>query len=196
MIPAHCPRIFRFLDVFFRFWTGAWHLQGGGKVENCLHDTSTLSQNSFFPRFWPECSKIRCVQKPNAHRVPFWRGGPPLLFQHHPAKRCRWRLKLQEAQRTLRGCTSLMGSISEHGFPKIRQGLGWGKWGSARESLKKGSRLNWSKGSGLNEPSGSPLPIQRVTHHFAIVLEGWLPEVNGSEKPQGEVWADLKIGGP
>ena len=50
---------------------------GGGKVENCLHDPSTLSH--FFKkisqvfRFWPECSKIRCVQKPNAHRVPFCR---------------------------------------------------------------------------------------------------------------------------
>ena len=42
-------------------------------MENCLHDTSTLSQNPFYPRFWPECSKIRCVQKPNAHRVPFWK---------------------------------------------------------------------------------------------------------------------------
>ena len=48
MIPAHCPRIFRFLDVFSGFGQEPDICKGGGKVENCLHDTSTLSQNPFF----------------------------------------------------------------------------------------------------------------------------------------------------
>ena len=63
MIPAHCPRIFGFwfflisrgfcwfwtksfdFLMFFRFWDRSLTSARGGKVENCLHDTSTLSQN-------------------------------------------------------------------------------------------------------------------------------------------------------
>ena len=98
-------KIFRFLDVFSVLGQEP-DICKGGKVENCLHDTSTPESFDFsmfffgfgqepdickggvrwrtvcmipaycprilfFPRFWPECSKIRCVQKPNAHRVPF-----------------------------------------------------------------------------------------------------------------------------
>ena len=57
MIPAHCPRIFRFLDV-------PDICKGGGKVENCLHDTSTLSQNHFFLGFGQSAAKLGVCKNP------------------------------------------------------------------------------------------------------------------------------------
>ena len=64
MIPAHCPRIFRFLDV-------PDICKGEVRWRTVCMIPAHCPRILFFPRFWPECSKIRCVQKPNAHRVPF-----------------------------------------------------------------------------------------------------------------------------
>ena len=59
MIPAYCPRIFRFFNVFFGFGQEPDICKGGGKVENCLHDSSTLSQNPFcFLGFGQNAAKL------------------------------------------------------------------------------------------------------------------------------------------
>ena len=76
---------FRFLEVFFGFgqnlsvsrcfFFGFGQepdiCKGGVRWRTVCMIPAHCPRILFFPRFWPECSKIRCVQKPNAHRVPF-----------------------------------------------------------------------------------------------------------------------------